>query len=55
MAVLLETSVTVNPELAVGLRANGAVPITRLLSVPKLMVWLAGFTVKLRMTVAAAA
>ena len=54
--VLLEANVTVNPELAVALKAKGAVPTTRLLNAPNVIVWaLLPDTVKVCVTGVAAA
>jgi hypothetical protein len=52
---VVEAKLTANPELALALTANGAVPNTRLDKLPKLIVWLPGVTGKLWLTAVAAA
>jgi len=50
-----EANATANPELALALRLNGSVPRTRVLSVPKVMVWGLPATVNVCVIDAAAA
>jgi hypothetical protein len=54
-AVVLEAKLTAKPELAVALIVNGETPYVTLLSVPKVIVCDAEFTVKLCVTGVAAA
>jgi hypothetical protein len=53
-AGVVDRKMTVRPELAVAEIVSGALPKVTALSAPNVIVWLAGFTIKLWLTDAAA-